>query len=149
MYYDSTVCCHLPWSEVKVNVKVRDQPEVKTNTWRVAVDIRGSACRVKQRVITLRFGTRNDYYQSEEFVCVFVLRGIYADYPVDAVERLLILRRLYMVKGKLLHTILYNKQYRRKTDIKGCMQWIFVQTCLNLKSYLCMLHAYTDNSKSI
>ncbi len=50
--------------------------------FRVSVDIRGSACRVQQRAIALKFGVKGSHCQSKIVVCVSKL--------ADAVDRLLI-----------------------------------------------------------
>ena len=49
-------------SGVKVEVKLRGQGQsLRSNSWCVAVDIRGSACQlqVQQKTITLRFRARS------------------------------------------------------------------------------------------
>ncbi len=71
---------------VRMSVRPSVRPSVSTLTaepfdlwpfWRVAVDIRGSLCRVRQRA-------KRSHYQSKVFVCVPNSRA-------DAVDRLLIL----------------------------------------------------------
>ncbi len=42
----------------------------------VAGDIGSSACRVQQRAIILRFSAKEDNYQSENYVCVSVIRRL-------------------------------------------------------------------------
>ncbi len=53
-------------------------------------DIRGSACRVQQKAITLKFGVNGGHYRSEDFVCLFVIRGAWAENLMYAIDRLLI-----------------------------------------------------------
>ncbi len=42
----------------------------RSNVWCIAVYIRGSACRVQQMAITLRFGAKDGHYQSKGLFCV-------------------------------------------------------------------------------
>ena len=91
-------------SRSKVEVKVRGQLQRScSNVWCVVVDIRGLACQVQRKAITLKFGAKNDHYQSAKFVCV----------PVIAVDRLLILanfvKGLYKWKSIELCSPLYVK----------------------------------------
>ena len=60
-------------SKVKAKGRVQGQMS-RSNFWRIAVDIRGSACRVQQGAVTLTFGVKGGRYQSEGFVCVSVIR---------------------------------------------------------------------------
>ena len=78
-------------SRSKVKVKGRHQGQrSRSNVWRVAVDIRGSACRVHQSAITVKFGAKGGHYRSEGFVCLSVISRACADNRADAVDRLLI-----------------------------------------------------------
>ncbi len=72
-------------------VKGRGQVQrSRSNVWRVAVDIRSSACRVQQRAITVKFGANGGHYRSEGFVCLSVISRACAYNREDAVDRLLI-----------------------------------------------------------
>ncbi len=66
--------------------------------WCIAVNIRGSVCRVQQRVNTLMFVAWYDYYHSKEFVCVSViLKAAYVDNLADVVDLLLI--KMFLLSG--------------------------------------------------
>ena len=74
-------------SRSKVNVKSRGSNlNVKVNVWCVAVDIRGSACRVQQKAITLKFGVKDGHYRSKGFVYVSVISRVFVDNLADAVD---------------------------------------------------------------
>ncbi len=62
-----------------------------SNFWRVAVDIRGSACRVQQRAITVKFGAKGGHYRSKGYVCLSVISRACADNRADAVDQLFML----------------------------------------------------------
>ena len=49
--------------------KVKSQRS-RSDFWRVVVDIRGSACRVQQRAITLKFAAKGHCHQSDGCLCV-------------------------------------------------------------------------------
>ena len=60
-----------------------------SKVWRVAVDIRGPACRVQQGAITVKFGAKGGHYRSEGFVCLSLISRAFVDNRADAVDRLL------------------------------------------------------------
>ncbi len=63
-------------SKVGVKVKGRGQGHSsRSNIWHVAVHIKGLACRVQQKSITLKFGVECGHNRSKGFVCVSLIRG--------------------------------------------------------------------------
>ena len=73
--------------KVKGRVKIKAQghgSRSRSNFWRAAVDIRGSALPSAAK-------SNNHHYQSKVIVCVSVISGVFADNCVDGVDRLLIL----------------------------------------------------------
>ncbi len=65
----------------------RSTPKVKLKC--LACSGQYLACRMEQQAITLKFGVKNDCYQSKEFVCVCD-HGAYADNYADVIDLLLI-----------------------------------------------------------